>query len=517
MPTLPEWGAILMAGLLLLINARSQTRYSSTTSKNHKTSTNLQSHGILSYAFLILGATVITLNPMGINTSYADTTLQYDENNNVIQRTTPSGTTTYGYDNLDRLNSEAGVAKTQTMQYDANGNRISDTSASGSNSYGYTANTDRLVSINGQAITLDAAGNTTSARGYTYTWNQAGQLKEVKLGTGTNAVLLATYIYDYKNRRSRKVTTSAAPQGATTTIYIYDQADHLLAEMKAPNTPLYTYVWKDDTPISVIVHQAAQQAANPTQTITSTADQIIYLEVDHLNTPRVGRNQSNVVVWSWESDAFGSTPANSDPDGDNFKTIVNLRFAGQYYDQESGLHYNHNRYFDPIIPHYINADPTGLDGGLNEFTYALQNPVRFNDPSGLATTGSTIGGRLGALVGGAAGELIGPEGIPIGAATGGKLGSAAGSAIEDACSPNKPCPPCRTVSGRIVPVGTIGYLPLDVLPDGVVQHGVAGSHYNYFIANQDKKTCNCFWNKQRDVIRPNELPPTAIPFEPFVN
>jgi RHS repeat-associated protein len=323
-PTLPEWGAILLGALLLGLSLRN----------------NAHRHAGPLVLCLALGLALFA-NP---DPAQADETLSYDVNGNIIQRVGPTGTTTYGYDALDRLKNEAGPAKTQTLTYDPNGNRTSD--ASGAHTY--TANSDRQVTIAGQSVTLDAAGHITQARGLGYVWNAAGQLKEVHQGSPTGT-LLASYDYDGQNRRIRKVTTAAAPQGVGTVLYLYDLNDRLLMEADAAGTPKVTYVWRDDIPVSLIV------AGSP--------ETVLYLETDHLNTPRAARNQAKAVVWRWESDAFGATPANDDPDGDGTKVTINLRFPGQYFDRESGLHYNWNRYYDPGMGRYISSDPIGLAGG----------------------------------------------------------------------------------------------------------------------------------------------------------
>ncbi|WP_339483753.1 RHS repeat-associated core domain-containing protein, partial [Pseudomonas sp. RL_5y_Pfl2_73] len=62
-----------------------------------------------------------------------------------------------------------------------------------------------------------------------------------------------------------------------------------------------------------------------------------------------------------------------------------LRFQGQYFDVETGLHYNRYRYYDPQVGRFIGKDPIGFSGGLNVYAYA-PNPANWIDPLGLSIT-----------------------------------------------------------------------------------------------------------------------------------
>lgn len=80
----------------------------------------------------------------------------------------------------------------------------------------------------------------------------------------------------------------------------------------------------------------------------------------------------------------------------------------------------------------------------------------------------------------------------------------------------KLCPPCRTVTGKFVPVGTIGYRPLDTPPPGTTEHGITGPHHNIYKANQNPNNCQCFWQSQ-GAVPEGGLPAGAIPIEQFAN
>jgi RHS repeat-associated protein len=110
---------------------------------------------------------------------------------------------------------------------------------------------------------------------------------------------------------------------------------------------------------------------------------VYYLHTDQLDTPRAVTDTSKNVIWRWDSDPFGKMAANEDPDGDGTAFVFNLRFAGQYYDKETRLHYNYFRYYDPSTGRYITSDPIGLAGGLNTYGYVKGNPTYWSDPVGL--------------------------------------------------------------------------------------------------------------------------------------
>lgn len=122
-----------------------------------------------------------------------------------------------------------------------------------------------------------------------------------------------------------------------------------------------------------------------------------YYHNDHLGTPQVLTDQNQDVVWHGEYDPFGGVT----------KTVAtvaqNLRFPGQYLDQETGLHYNYFRTYDPQIGRYLESDPIGLLGGANLYAYVGNDPISFIDPEGKARAQGTKCFNCGAPHGGAFG------------------------------------------------------------------------------------------------------------------
>lgn len=137
-------------------------------------------------------------------------------------------------------------------------------------------------------------------------------------------------------------------------------------------------------------------------------DDIYYYHNSHLGTPEVMTDASQNIVWQASHTPFGRADI-------SVETITNnIRFPGQYYDEESGLHYNYFRDYDPEIGRYIQSDPIGLAGGVNTYGYVLQNPINGTDRFGLFTT-LTLCGRnpaacqaagMGAIGGGAIGAGV---------------------------------------------------------------------------------------------------------------
>ncbi len=90
-------------------------------------------------------------------------------------------------------------------------------------------------------------------------------------------------------------------------------------------------------------------------------------------------NDNKQTVWKANYSPFGKATLETN------NITLNLRFPGQYHDDETGTHYNYLRDYDPETGRYITSDPIGLKGGVNTYAYVVANPLRYYDSLGLAT------------------------------------------------------------------------------------------------------------------------------------
>jgi RHS repeat-associated protein len=276
------------------------------------------------------------------------------------------------------LTRAAGTYGTVTFDYDTVGNRTARIKNRIEQRYAIDGGTNRLQSItgapterfrhdhNGNLLTrTTGAGNpagdfpTTSQSTYTY-HPDTNRLQTVEMGPDsiqqqTRPADPPQYNYNHLGQRVTKTV------GAKTTVYHYDINGQMIAETDPTGNLIKAYVWLQGEPLSMI----------------DAGGDVYYYHNDHLGTPQRMTDSNGKLVWDADYLPYGMTDVRLN------SVENNLRFAGQYYDQETGLHYNYNRYYDPKLGRYLRADPIGQLGGVNLYVYALDNPVNISDPLGL--------------------------------------------------------------------------------------------------------------------------------------
>lgn len=93
-------------------------------------------------------------------------------------------------------------------------------------------------------------------------------------------------------------------------------------------------------------------------------------------------NSEGEIVWRGRMQLWGTLRTEENRESYSMHPAHNLRFAGQYLDRETGLHYNTFRYYAPECGRFTQLDPIGLAGGINLYQYA-PNPLSWIDPLGL--------------------------------------------------------------------------------------------------------------------------------------
>jgi RHS repeat-associated protein len=189
------------------------------------------------------------------------------------------------------------------------------------------------------------------------------------------------------NQPFELLATAGVPQGRTVgSVEFLDNG--VLIHAAVPRGSQYAWDWMPPSGTHVITVRVTDNtqavAQSPARTMVMAAGELYYIHPDHLGTPRaITRESDNQVVWRWDNtEPFGNSAPNENPSSLGV-FAYNLRFPGQYFDVETGTHYNYFRDYDPAIGRYIESDPIGLGGGTNTYAYVSGNPVRFIDPRGL--------------------------------------------------------------------------------------------------------------------------------------
>jgi RHS repeat-associated protein len=238
----------------------------------------------------------------------------------------------------------------------------------GTTTFTLASTSNRLQAATGlinRSYSYDAAGNTLGDGTRSFTYDDAGRMK-----TSTSAGVTTTYRYNGLGERVKKSSSAA------TVYFAYDEAGHLIGEYDSSGALIEETVWFGDIPVATLRPSGG------------SAVHIYYVHTDHLNTPRrVTDSTDNTIVWRWDSEPYGSTPANDDPDADTTAFTYNLRFPGQYFDAETGLYYNDFRDYDAVAGKYVESDPLGLGGGISTYAYVGGNPIQFFDQLGLMLCG----------------------------------------------------------------------------------------------------------------------------------
>ena len=298
----------------------------------------------------------------------------YDATSNPTAVTTPTDTTTYGYDNRDRLTSvcfqascPGGTDPFIRWTYDPVGNRLTEERPSGTTNYTYNA-ADQMTQAGSTSYSYDDNGNQTQAGSRSFSWNLAGQI------TSTTAASATTnYSYDGDANRIQAASSSQ------TTNYLWDangQLPRLAVERNGTGTALRSYEYG----LNLLSMQAGGQS--------------YYFHPDMVGSTRNVTSSSGQTEWTYSYEPFGQ--AQTETKNDSMAPDNPNRFAGELLDSDTGLYDLRARTYDPTNGRFLSLDPRPA-GQANpyesSYAYAFNNPASWIDPSGLGAvwpSGNTV-------------------------------------------------------------------------------------------------------------------------------
>ena len=289
------------------------------------------------------------------------------------------GEVDYGYDAEGRLlkhyEARQGHSRAQ-FSYDAADNLAASNAAA-------PVTDNRLQHWQALFMKYDHWGNLVSRRNglyeQHYVYDAENRLVSAR-GTGPEGRFEARYHYDALGRRTRKIVTTT--HGTTDTRFLWQ--GYRLLQVQQESGLRSTYVYDPNeawSPLARVDHLRDQSSG-----------EIYWFNTDLNGAPLEVTDERGAVRWSGQYGSFGEVRHQSE----GFSRLVNrtamahqpLRYAGQYADGETGLHYNLFRYYDPQVGRFIVQDPIGLNGGWNLYQYA-PNPLGWIDPLGLAACNSS--------------------------------------------------------------------------------------------------------------------------------
>jgi RHS repeat-associated protein len=236
---------------------------------------------------------------------------------------------------------------------------------------------NRLTSWLGFTLAYDSVGNLVHKQKagfdqYLY-WNSIGQLDSVK----TNGTLVS-FGYDGFGRRVRKTV------GAMVWHFYYDGQQLLMRDSLTRHAAVFTYYPGADRPHSV---RGGGPGNLQQYFVTEIGAGSVWGEID----------STGAVLRRYRYAPFGTLT-------DSLNPVSSLRFTGREYDTETQLYYYRARYYDPSLARFISEDPVGLNGGINQYAYAANDPIDHADPTGKGciwvsgATGYTYDPGLGVYV-----------------------------------------------------------------------------------------------------------------------